>query len=553
MSPRDFFRFGVLTALVATLCGPSGANSATDGPAVTAPGVITAVVGPKQLAYQTGLTSTLLQAFIKMPNKSSKVYDLWNLEQLDREVLRNFQSTPPNRSTSNPALQDPQDSAVLKNAFKACIADEESDGDCFRQFGSTDYENVLGDPDGFALSKETQLFRPKLDGRTRDVLSAQMTQVLTLIQAQIQTERAPGAAPLQPVQVVIGETGDLNIQSRFGGQTIVFGEAAIRTIFQQSFHRAIYATRLVSAEAGLLEDCEACNRSGIDQPSYLNTPERYIHFMSNFPNLRFRTISNRWWANAVRNGCRAQLPPDADAAMDEISSSDQDLRSLIPQNLIERLSACANDGKVGISKKDLKPYLDEIRLSMESDYDQEYMFDLVRVTTEGSIFYSILSAELAKSFAFLLGHESYHLWISPNAGPQAELDADAHAVQVFLRLFPQINLNTWYKVADKPGIGMLAEDSEGGADRFSLLGSSLMGRDPTVLLRELYRGARFTQDGLHPPVEQRVNAVSVAIADQRIKFTCDEIAAYQQQAREYGFGSDAEGGFVCPTSAHNDR
>ena len=137
MSPRNFFRFGVLTALVATLCGPSGANSATDGPAVTAPGVIIAVVGPKQLAYQTGLTSTLLQAFIKMPNKSSKVYDLWNLEQLDREVLRNFQSTPPNRSTSNPALQDLQDSAVLKNAFKACIADEESDGDCFRQFGPT--------------------------------------------------------------------------------------------------------------------------------------------------------------------------------------------------------------------------------------------------------------------------------------------------------------------------------------------------------------------------------------------------------------------------------
>jgi hypothetical protein len=345
---------------------------------------------------------------------------------------------------------------------------------------------------------------------------------------------------------VIGGADDLNIQSQFGGKTIVFGEAAIRTIFQQSFHRAIYATRLVAAEAELLEDCEACDTLDWEQSSYLTTPERYTHFIGNFPNLRIRAISNRWWAAAVKNGCRSQLPPGADAALDELAESETDLRAQLSDDQIEKFSACANDGKVGVSKKDLKLYLDEKRLTIEMDYEPEYLFDLMRVTTEGSLFYSVFSAELAKSFAFLLSHESYHLWVAPNAGPQAEFAADAHAVQVFLGLFPQIDLETWYKAADTPGIGMT--ESDGEESRFAHIGSSLMGRDPAVLLRELYRGARFTQDGLHPPVEQRVQAVTGAIADRRIRAACEAIGSYQQKARDLGFEDDYETGVACPVA-----
>lgn len=554
MLPIPRFEHGAyLIALFGALATVPGSSQTVNenGTAVPPPaGIVTLEIGPKLLLGEQGIGPALMRAYLKPPGNSSRTYRVWQLSEMDQELEQIMARSPKPRGLSGNGAQAIDGYAHLKAGFDACAleAGTNDKGPCFAAIGGADYENALGDPMGFALSRYRGYFNGKLGAGDRILLERELTGLLGQIRRQMQEGASPSQQVYADARVIVGAKDDLNISTRFGSGEVVFGEGAIRTIFEQSLHRALYSSRRAASELELYDECETCDDADDVPGSYLVDPERLDYFRSKFPNVKYSALSNRWFAAAVRSGCASKLTPDLEEQLDSIAENEDDLRSLISRERIESLGACANDGTTRLSATDLRNYLDEIERAAESDQPENWA-DLMMVMTEGMLFQAALSAELSKSFAFLLGHEAYHQWISERIGSNAELSADEHAAATYLTLFPQIDLAAWYGPRPTSGIGLGVPDGEGFGQGVM---QAVMGREPSVLLRELYNGARFRQgDGLHPPVEQRVAAVTGAIAAGRIKLSCETFERSRTEANRFGLDwwDDAER--QCPARGNS--
>jgi len=537
---------GFLMAGCAVLVGPPALGQVPDSKSlvpVEQGGIVT--FDMRQIVWPegtNGLTAAIVWALTATDLSSAKSYDLWQIKQFNQAFTTFLARVSPEVAGPSGGIL-PTDAAELRAAFDVCTKADDEDV-CYRRVGATDYENVLADPAAMPVSIESKRLRQKIPRKHKARLETALNALMEQIRIKVASRMPQGTLPPKPVTIIVGRRGDLNINATYGATTLTIGEDVVRDVFLRAFFRAAKTLRERNSEMDMLEDCSECGELSEQEGLFSLNIDRFRYLVSALPGLRMRTVSAKWFARAVHEGC-GNTDPELLAAIDSLAADDdeaeddrKDLRELMPADQIRKLAQCARADNVQITRADVEPYLREYAAISEGDAEEDVpdeMETYVELASEATSINVAITAELAKSFTFLLGHEGQHLWISPNAGPQAEYDADANAAAIYLALFQEIDPSQWFRAVDMPQSGGTSGADENELQDTSALFRSIVGREPTMLLREIYGGTTYAEgDVLHPPLNDRVARLSAAIKEGRFAYTCEALRAMLKQKNEKG-------------------
>lgn len=434
--------------------------------------------------------------------------------------------------------------------FEACADDPEPDSwelidsECFSRYGVLDYENVIADPYASSVSKDlaSHLSREFSAASTAEIELA-LNVILERVRLSLAKESDPSKEALRPASVKVVTTGQKSIRASPSAMEVRISQEAIKDIYIRAFHRASYSGRLLFG-TDFLEDCDICDIHTSFGGAFATTLERYLFLRRALPGLKAYQIDSLRLADAIRKGCVAddlasfggQVPQVADYV-----SRLRDIRQQLTKERIREVAACADfDGKL-IPKDDLDLFIGEAESLLELEesgefFDNlgansdEYMFAYVPLMMEATIIDSAFAAEIAKSFVFILAHEGYHLWISPLPGQSAEYAADLKAVEVYLDLFNEFPVDAWFddKTEESASYFQSAFDTK-------QVFQSVVGREPNLLLQELFEGTAY-EGGTwsHPPLSNRIEAINNAISGGRLQQMCDQLQVAQGSIRKLG-------------------
>jgi hypothetical protein len=168
-----------------------------------------------------------------------------------------------------------------------------------------------------------------------------------------------------------------------------------------------------------------------------------------------------------------------------------------------------------------------------SDMFEKEMSIYSPIFAELMLLHQIISAELLKSYLFVLAHESWHFWFggeprTPTQYKQEELKADAHGMRVYLTTYKQINFEAFSKTAQTQmgelvGITIDSTNSAPSNNTDSAYKSffeTLSGRSPHIIMEETFHDTKFVNGSFtHPPLSERIAQMKEQEASGRREFT----------------------------------
>lgn len=456
---------------------------------------------------------------------------------------------------------------------------------CLVEMLATDYENTYEVMNRLPLSKYKAFFEsaaefdPAQKRAMENKLTALMEQIRQTLLTTLNSHKIPQGQQdisLQTVKVVIEGTG-LNINAKKGAPTLTISSDILRDIYLRAFYRAAVVSMANVGEQfadilfnGFFNEIQFTDPAVLKQ--FEGTPYYYAKLNEDigyeFESLQQDTYeSHMLYSNTVQeygnllNGLKgikqyiinfqaihqALLTiPDIDKKLSFKDSLQKvaeqanekpmifahqtmpvsfEAWSEISDVLIAELPDAARNGRLSQVQRmydnliEMKPMAGEI-LQTEMLVHQYFLSELVFIT-------QALNAELLKSYAFFLAHESWHIWFgnerqSPRQFKQEEFKADAHAARVFLEQFEEFDYEWWSSSIDASFIEQTSAPSS-VSDFFQ----QFTGRNPDIVLEETYKGTRFYDGNFsHPPIEQRTEIIKNSIKEGRHKFS-------QQLVQEY--------------------
>lgn len=447
------------------------------------------------------------------PNSPRRSYDFFHIEQLRTDMAAFAAGEPPlpkmasNRKRSvSPEVR--RETLSLRRAFAACADgdDQEDQEECELAARVGDYENILGDPNMTPVSQQRARANLRLNAAARSRLERRLTLIMQDLRRQVPPIN--GARP-QPVAVKIASSPDINVDAQFHSPTLTITDGLLTDIYFRSLHRAIVGLRLRYGGMSPFGSSLA-PKAGVFSANFT----RLAYLDRRLPSLRFRALPSRRFADGIVRRCQASRPEERDDLVGLLNSgNDEDVRTKLPYALpaIARYFSCAT----GASNAELAAYLTEFRHVETANLNDDPLKEYLGYAAEKLQIEAQISAEMTKAITFILAHESYHVWVSPYFGSEAEFDADEHALELYYKVYGRNDIKAL--VATGAKVDRFGEAFANVAGAFQ----EMLGRDPVALLKEIYLGTTYYGGNeSHPPVALRVARVRKLMSQKRISFTC---------------------------------
>jgi len=455
---------------------------------------------------------------------------------------------------------------------------------------STDYENIFWSHGGAPLSIQLKALRQNPIGKKQlDRLSQRSTAILESIRASLPA--GADACAEKPVEVVgydeQSADAGLNVTASFCARELrvpirIIEDIWARAVFRAVRYNAIFLSdfyykealadvgtqvhdeslvRLVSVVDPPIENVVVTasetswfTKFGPDKRDALREMRRegvysaslqsYVDLLMGMPSFEYPTILAGDLAREIRSTrdqgivtrwedflSRAEAEPQAELFdlldVDDTRSLFADLRANSPKKPRD---------------KNLTRYLAWLDEAYRESGSNKRPLLYANLLSELLSLSARVELEVYKGLVFVLAHESWHLWMSNlnkkiSACKREEMNADAHAVRMFLIVAPK-----------EPNIEPLLKefDSLDDTSKMSLeeyrdiprddLFKDVLGRDPDVLLKEVYAGTRYEKTYCHPPLDERVSSIRSLIQGGREGLTQNAIDEMRSLLNDLAIG-----------------
>jgi hypothetical protein len=380
----------------------------------------------------------------------------------------------------------------------------------------TDYENFYQDPTRPPLSIQSKSLPVKsLADHDRKKLEEYLSMLMEKVR-QVTIEVFSDKdklirEKLHPVTVKVAGTG-LNIKAGYGSTELIIPADVLRDIWSRALFRAIINTTV------LLGD-------DFDNGVYARNLLDVKNLIYALPGMRYPMITKDALMISMKSINDYSIQQDWRRVYQYLESTDeQDISQIFAmQKITSILHKLIDKSPNQQHKKQAQEFLAFLETMVELIENEEFeelietnlMDSYMPLMGETLLSHQSTSAELLKSFLFILAHESWHIWFTRKIGKKVEYQADQHAMRVYLKAFPEIDFDSWHSVGESVIFG--GGELESSNDEVF---NSILGRSPDVILNEIYKGTNFYEGNWsHPTIEKRVKAIAGQLEQGKLKFS----------------------------------